>query len=298
MGSAFKLLKETYREWSADKAPRLGAALAYYAVFSIAPLLVIAVGIAALVFGEKAAQGLVAQDLQHTLGKPAAQAIEELLKNNRAPASGTTATIVGLVVLLIGASGVFLQLQDALNTIWKVQAQPGLAIRQLVRDRLVSFLAVLGAGLLVLASLVLNTALAALSRWFNPEEIPGGVVLWQGLNSLVSVAFIALLFAWLYKVLPDVRTAWADVWVGAVVTAVFFAAGNYLLGFYLGRDSTTSPFGAAGALVVILLWVYYSAQIFLFGAEFTRVYARHCGRRPDPKEGAAWCISQASTSSR
>jgi membrane protein len=282
----FQLLKETFSAWDEDKCPRLGAALAYYTIFSIAPLLIIGIGITGFVFGEQAARGEIVGQIESAVGQPAAMAIEEMLKNTHAEGSYTFAAVVGIVLLLFGASGVFIQLQDALNTIWKVAPKPDRGIRGIVRDRLLSFMVVLGTGLLLLVSLVISATLAALSKFLTPAALPGGTYLWQGINGLISFLLITLLFALIYKVLPDVRIAWRDVWVGAIVTALLFTLGKYLIGLYLGRSSTTSAFGAAGSLVVILVWVYYSSQLLLFGAEFTRVYANKMGSPLIPTDNA------------
>jgi membrane protein len=271
------LLGEVFHDWNEDKAPRLGAALAYYSVFSLAPLVVIAIGIAALVFDEQTARGGIVREIEETLGQPAARAIEDLMKHAQKSGQSGLATALGLVVLLFGASGVFIQLQDALNTIWKVTPKAGGGLWTMIRDRLLSFAVVLGTGFLLLVSLVVSAALAALSKFLTSAALPGGIFLWQVVTGLVSLAIITLLFALIYKVLPALRIAWKDVWIGAAVTALLFTGGKFLLGWYLGQGSTASAFGAAGSLVVILIWVYYSAQILLFGAEFTRVYAKRFG---------------------
>ncbi len=268
----WELLKEAYREWQADKVPRLGAALAYYSVFSLAPLVVIAIAVAGLVFGGQAARGGVVREIEATVGHPAAEAIEDMLRHTSATGDCWRATAIGLVVLLFGASGVFIQLQDALNTIWKVDPRADRGYRAMLWDRGLSFLLVLGTGLLLLASLVLSAALSAFEGWLTAAGMPG-IGLWQAVNAFVSFAVIGLLFTMLYKLLPNAVIAWRDAAVGAFVASLLFTLGRQLIGWYLGQAGTTSAFGAAGSLVVILLWVFYSAQIFLFGAEFARVYA-------------------------
>lgn len=270
----WQLVKQAGSAWSEDRAPRMGAALAYYAVFSIAPLLLIAIGIASAVFGEEAASGKIVEEIGHTVGQPAAQAIQEILKHTHESSGSTLPTIVGFAVLLFGASGVFVELQDALNTIWKVEEKPGRPFLNLVRDRLVSFSVVLGTGFLLLVSLILSTALSFLNSLLTPASLPGGVNLWEGIHVLVSFSFITLLFGLIFKLLPETAVSWRDVWIGAVVSALLFTVGKYLLGLYLGFSSTTSAFGAAGSLVLILLWVYYSSQILLFGAEFAYAYSK------------------------
>jgi membrane protein len=286
MKTLFRLLRTTVTEWSEDKAPRLGAALAYYTIFAIAPLLIIAIGIAGLVYGEEAAQGQVAREIQDTLGRPVAEAIQDLIQHTSRSGAGPIATVIGLGTLLFGAAGLFWQLQDALDTVWKVAPRPGRGILGIIRDRSLSFLMVLGIGLLLLASLVVTTALVALSKWVTLPELPGGISLWQALNGIVSVVFITLLFAMIYKVLPDAKIAWGDVWLGSALTAVLFTLGRQLIGWYLGYAGLASAFGAAGSVVVILIWVYYSSQIFLFGAEFTRVYAEFRGSPLEPTSNA------------
>jgi len=282
----WSLLKQAFDDWSEDKAPRLGAALAYYAIFSLAPLLIIVIGIAGLVFGEQAARGELVAELKQTVGEPAASAIEELLKNTQRTGGSSWATIIGFAILVFGATGLFVELQDALNTIWKVTPRPGRPILSMLRSRLLSFILVLGTALLLFALLVVSAALETLNRFVPPHALPGDTYWWQVINGLISFGFSMLLFAMIYKLLPDVHIAWRDVWIGAAVTALLFTAGKYLLGLYLGWSGATSAFGAAGSLVAILLWVYYSAQIFLFGAEFTRAYANQLGSQVRPAKNA------------
>jgi membrane protein len=282
----FRLLRTTFTEWSEDKAPRLGAALAYYTLFALAPLLLIAIAIAGLVYGEEAAQGQVARELKEAVGRPVAEAVEDLIKHTHRSGAGTLATLIGLGTLLFAAAGLFWQVQDALDTVWKVTPKPGRGLWGIVRDRLFSFVMVLGIGLLLLASLALTTFLVAVSRYVPLPELPAGISLWQAVNSLTSVLFLTLLFAMSYKILPDAKIAWADVWAGAALTAVLFTIGKQLIGLYLGYAGLASAFGAAGSVVLILFWVYYSAQIFLFGAEFTRVYAEQRGEPVAPRDNA------------
>ncbi len=285
MKAFFQLLKDTFNEWLEDKAPRLGAALAYYSVFSIGPLLMLAVGAASLVFGAQAAQGEVVDEIGGTVGKPVAQALQQMLVEGHQTGWGAGATIIGIVVLLFGASGVFGALQDALNTVWKVTPKPGRGILGIIQDRFLSLTMVLGTGFLLLVSLVLTATLAALSNTIN-QAFPGAAVLWQIVDQVVAFAVISLLFAMIFRLLPDARIAWSDVWIGAALTAALFTLGKFLLGWYLGQASTVSGFGAAGSLVVILLWVYYSSLILLLGAEFTRVYAQRYGSGIKPTPNA------------
>ncbi|HYF63704.1 MAG TPA: YihY/virulence factor BrkB family protein [Herpetosiphonaceae bacterium] len=288
--NAWGLLKQTGKEWSEDKVPRLGAALAYYTVFAIAPLLIIAIGIAGLAFGAEAVRGQVASQLETLISPEAAEAINEMIKNASKPSSGILATIIGFVTLLFGASGVFGQLKDAMNTIWGVAPRPGRGIMGIIKDRFLSFTMVLGIGFLLLVSLMVSAALSAFQKFVFGDS--AGIVL-QIVNFVVSFGVITLLFAVIYKVLPDVKIAWRDVWIGAAVTALLFTVGKYLIGVYLGRSSTTSTFGAFGSLVVILLWVYYSAQILFFGAEFTQVYANQYGSHVVPDKDAVPVTEEA-----
>lgn len=288
----FDVLKESYSEWSEDQAARLAAALAYYTAFSIAPLLLLIISIAGLVFGREAAQGQVFAQLQGLLGPDAASAIQEGIANSSDPGAGTISVIIGLVTLIWSASNVFSQLQDALNTIWEVKADPDAGILTTVRRRFLSMTMVLGIGFLLLVSLMVSAGVAAVGAFFS-GVLPGGAVVWQALNFLLSFGVVALLFAAIYKVLPDVTISWSDVWIGAAVTALLFTVGKLLIGLYLGHASVGSTFGAAGSLLVFLVWVYYSSQILFFGAEFTQVYARRYGSRIVPAEGAVPLTAEA-----
>jgi membrane protein len=278
--SAGSLLAEAFGDWQKDNAPRLGAALAYYTLFSLAPLLIIAIAVAGLAFGRQAAQGHLFTELQSLLGAAGAEAAEQMIENSRKPESGILATVTALVTLLLGASGAFGELKGALNIVWNVPAptQPGGLVR-LIRERLASFAMVLGVGFLLLVSLVFSAAISAadgaLVRW-----LPGMGVAAQALNLGTSVVAITVLFALLFKFLPDTPIAWADVWVGAALTSLLFTGGKYLIGLYLGRGTVASAYGAAGSVVVLVAWIYYAAQIFLFGAELTQAYARR--RRATP----------------
>ncbi len=283
----WQMLKEAGSAWIDDKALRMGAALAYYSVFSMAPILLITIAIAGLVFGEQAARGEVLGQVRGVVGAQTANAVEDILMHAGRDGGGGWATAIGFLVLFFGASGVFVELQDSLNTIWKVMPRPGRPIREIVRERLLSFTVILGTGFLLLVSLVISAALVALGGIFKPvANLPGGAALWQALNFIISLGIITLLFAMIYKVLPDAEIAWRDVWVGAVITALLFTGGKYLIGLYLGHSSLTSAFGAAGSVILVLSWVYYSSLILLFGAEFTRVFARHSGSPLRPARNA------------
>ncbi|MBL1175739.1 YihY/virulence factor BrkB family protein [Pantanalinema sp. GBBB05] len=282
----FALLKETFNEWNEDKASLWAAALAYYTVFSLAPLLLIAIAIAGAVFGEEAARGEIIGQIQGLVGRDGAEVIQTMIQNTQKPNSGgTVATIFGIGALFFGASGVFGQLQDALNAIWEVKPKPGLAVKSFIQSRFLSFAMVLVLGFLLLVSLVLSAALAAISNFFG-SLIPGYMVLGQLLNFAISFGFITLLFAAIYKFLPDVQARWKDLWVGAAFTALLFNVGKFLIGLYLGNSGVNSTYGAAGSLVIILIWVFYSAQIILFGAEFTQVYAKYYGAKIEPSHHA------------
>ncbi|HLW66200.1 MAG TPA: YihY/virulence factor BrkB family protein [Gemmataceae bacterium] len=265
------LLRQAASDWSEDKIARMGAALAYYTIFSLAPLLVIATGIASMLFGEKAARGELANQIRGIVNAQAADTIEGMLTQAH-QSNGTLAAVLGIVLSLTGASTVFMELQGALNTIWRVVPPPGRAWRQMLRERALSFGLIIFTGLLLLVSLVFSTALAAIQR-FLPASLPGGTWLWQMGHLLVSCVVFTLLFALVFKVLPETPIAWRDVWTGAIITSLLFLVGRYLIGLYLGRSTATSAFGAAGSLAAILVWVYYCAQIILFGAVLTRVYS-------------------------
>lgn len=279
------LLKETFSEWNADKASRLAAALAYYTIFSLAPLLIIAIAIAGAVFGEEAARGEIVGQIQGLVGREGAQFIETAIENANKPREGRIASLIGVAILLFGASGLFAQLQDALNTIWEVQPKPGRGLFGILRARFLSFAMVLGVGFLLLVSLIVSAALTAAISYFG-HLLPGVDFLWQLVNFILSFAVPTVLFGLIYKVLPDVKIAWSDVWIGAAITSLLFSIGRYALGTYLGNSGFSSTYGAAGSVVIILVWVYYAAQILFFGAEFTQVYARRYGSKIVPDKNA------------
>lgn len=268
-------LRQTITTWFDDKAPRMGAALAYYSTFSMAPLLILVIWIAGLVFGEEAARGEVFAQLNSTLGPRAAAAVEQMVQASHDDPQGIWATIVGVGLLLMGATGAFLELQDALNTIWRVEPKRTAGWLQIIRNRFISLAMVVGCGFLLLVSHVVSTALAALHAWVASTRLPGGAALWQVVHISVSVFVITGLFAMIFKLLPDARLRWRDMWLGAFLTALLFTFGKFLIGLYLAHGSVASSFGAAGTLAVWLVWVYYSSLLVLFGAEFTRVYANH-----------------------
>ncbi len=281
------LLRDAFYAWMDDKAPAMGAALAYYTVFALAPLLIIVIAIAGLVFGQEAAQGHILSQVSGLIGEEGGRAVQAMLESARQPGPGIVAGGIGLILLIIASTGVFVQLQESLDTIWRVVAKPGRGILGILRDRLLSFLMVIVAGFLLLVSLVLSAALAALGKFFS-YLLPVPEAVLQGVNFLVSFAVITLLFAMIYKILPDAKISWSDVWIGAAVTSLLFSLGKFMIGLYLGKSSVGSAYGAAGSLVIILVWVYYSAQILLYGAEFTSVYAIKYGSRIVPTENAVF----------
>jgi membrane protein len=271
------VLMESASAWMEDNALRLSASLAFYSVFSLAPVLVIAVSIGALLFSEQTVRDQISAQLEALAGPRAADALEALLVTTAAQKrTGTFATIIGIVVMLFGASGVFGELKDALNTIWGVVIKPGRTLLRLIHDRFLSFSMVLSVGFLLLVSLLLNAILTALSKYIN-WMLPLPALAWQTLDFVGSFGVITVLFAMIFKILPNVRLGWHDVWIGAAVTSLLFVLGKFLIGFYLGASSITSAYGAAASVIIVLLWVYYSACILFFGAEFTKIYASKFG---------------------
>lgn len=272
----FSLLKAAFDEFNEDKAPRLAAALSYYTIFSLAPLLIVVIAIAGLVFGQDAVQGRLDEQIQGLVGAQGGEMIQEMVQNAQRPNESLVATIIGIVTLLFGATGVFVQLKGALNTVWDVEPPKTGGILATLKAQLLSFTMVLGIGFLLLVSLVISAVISALSNFINGLFGNTEFVL-QVINFVISFGFITLLFALIYQILPDLDIEWRDVTIGAAFTALLFTIGKTLIGLYLGNSGVTSTYGAAGSLVVILLWVFYSAQLLLFGAEFTQVYARRYG---------------------
>lgn len=288
LSQQWQMIKAAVDAWVDDYAPSMGAALSYYTLFSLAPLLIIVIAVAGMVFGQEAAQGEIVAQLRGIMGEEGAVAVEGMLKAAREPAKSTVATIVGIALLLLGATAVFGELQSALDRIWRVPAPKAESdIWHLLRTRLLSFGLVLGLGFLLVVSLVVSAVLAALGKWWG-GWFEGWDVVLEILNFAVSFGIFTLLFAMIYKIMPRAMIPWRDVWTGAAVTALLFTIGKVLIGLYLGKSSLASGFGAAGSLVMLLAWVYYSAQIFLFGAEYTWVYAnRHGSRVQQPVPGDA-----------
>lgn len=284
--TAVRLIKETIAEANQDNIPLFAAALAYYTVFSLAPVLVIAIAIVGVVFGEEAARGEIGRQMQGLLGVQGAEFVQSMIQNaNRPGSGGLLATIVSTGILLFGASGVFGQLQTALNTIWEVKPKPGRAVKSFFQSRFLSFAMVLVIGFLLLVSLVLSAVLSGISAYFR-VAFPELLILGQLLNFALSFTVVTTLFAAIYKFLPDVNIPWKNLWVGAGVTALLFNVGKFAIGLYLGNSTVGSTYGAAGSLVVVLIWVFYSAQILLYGAEFTQVYSKYRGQPIQPSKHA------------
>lgn len=285
-GRLWIVLKAALAGWWNDNVPRMGAALAYYTLFSLAPILIVAIAIAGLAFGAEAVRGEIVGQIEGLVGLDGARAVQAMLEGAAKPSSSIPATIIGVVTFFLVATGAFLELQADLDAIWRVKPKSGgNFLRILVVQRLISFGLVVGLAFLLLTSLVVSAALAAANDYMG-NAFPGVAVLWEAINVVVSLGVITVLFAMIYKVLPDVKLVWSDVWVGALVTAGLFTIGKSLIGLYLGTSSLASTYGAAGSVIVILVWVYYSAQIILLGAEFTREYVRQFSRRPPPEDFA------------
>jgi len=279
IANSFSLLKQTFSEWLEDKAPQLGAALAYYTVFSLAPLVLLLVAIIGFLFHNDPAGAWrkMSEQMSYFLDKSAIDVVANIAQTASQPNKGMLATVIGILLALFGASGVFGQLQNALNTIWGVKAKPGAGIAGFIRSRFLSFAMVAGVCFLLLVSLVFESLLEGFSHYIQ-AIFPGGIVIALVVYSIFDLAVVVLLFALIFKFLPDVKIQWRDVWIGAIMTAIFFAIGKWALGLYLGSGAAASAYGAASSLITLLLWIYYSSQILLFGAEFTQVYAARAGR--------------------
>jgi membrane protein len=285
--NSFGLLKQTFSEWLEDKAPQLGAALAYYTVFSLAPLVLVLLAIVGVIFRNDpgGAWNKITEQMSYFLDKSAVDVVQNIAQKAAQPNKSALATIIGVLLALFGASGVFGQLQDALNTIWGVKAKPGAGIGGFLRSRFLSFAMVGGVCFLLLVSLTLESVLKGFSHYVQ-SVLPGGMVIALAVYWIFDLGVVILLFAIIFKYLPDAKIEWRDVWIGALLTAIFFAIGKWALGLYLGSGSAASAYGAASSLITLLLWVYYSSQILLFGAEFTQVYAQHAGRSIQPGKHA------------
>ena len=280
------LVRDAFFQWIDDNPFQMGAALAYYTLFSIAPLLLIAIPLAGSLFGREASQGQIIGAIHALVGLQSAGAILAVIESaGQTPDPGFFTTAAGMILLLLGAAGVIGQLQDSLNAIWRVASKTGRGIVGFVQDRLVSYSMVLGVGFLLVVSLVVSAVLTAVSGIVG-SYLPIDAAMAHLLDLLVSFAFITLLFAVIYKFVPDVRIAWRDVWIGAATASLLFSGGKFLIGFYLGHSTVTSIYGAAGSLVTLLLWVYYSSLMFFFGAELTQVYATRYGSKVSAAENA------------
>ncbi len=296
MKNIWILIKAAGSSWLDDYAQSMGAALAYYTMFSIAPLLLIVISVAGLVFGVDAARGEIMGQLEGLMGRQGAEAVQGLLQSVSKPSEGITATLIGGVLLLVGATTVFAELQDALDRIWRAPKRQHSGVWNLLRARLLSFGMILGIGFLLMVSLVASAALAGMGKLFGPM-FANWELLGQVINALIGLVFAIIMFAMIYKIMPRAKVAWSDVWIGATVTAVLFTVGKFLIGLYIGKSGVTSGFGAAGSLVVVLVWIYYSAQIFLMGAEFTWAYALTFGsRKEEPMPAAAPAVPTQATS--
>lgn len=286
------MLKQTGMEWIEDKAPQLGAALAYYTVFSLAPLVLLLLAVIGFIFRSDpaGAWSRMSEQMSYFLDKSAMDVLQGIAAKAAEPGKGALATTIGIALALFGASGVFGQLQDALNTIWGVKAKPGIGIWGFLRARFISFAMVGGVCFLLLVSLVVESLLKGFSHYVQ-AHLPGGLAIAVSVYLLFDFAVVVMLFAMIFKVLPDAKIQWRDVWVGSVMTAIFFLIGKWALGLYLGSGTAASAYGAASSLITLLLWIYYSSQILLFGAEFTQVYANRNGARITPDDYAV-CIEQ------
>jgi membrane protein len=287
IANSFSLLRQTFSEWLDDQAPQLGAALAYYTVFSLAPRILLLLAIIGFLFRNDPAGAWrkMTEQMSYFLDKSAIDVVANIAQTASHPNKGTMATIIGILLALLGASGVFGQLQNALNTIWGVKAKPGAGIAGFIRSRFLSFAMVAGVCFLLLVSLVFESLLKGFSHYIQ-AMFPGGIVIALVVYFIFDLAVVVLLFASIFKFLPDVRIQWRDVWIGALMTAILFAIGKWALGLYLGSGAASSAYGAASSLITLLLWIYYSSQILLFGAEFTQVYAARAGRALVPAEYA------------
>jgi membrane protein len=291
----YGLVREIVSVWIDGNASSNGAAVAYYTIFAIAPIFIFALALAGFVFGPKAAQRELFGQLSSLVGSAGGEAIQATVAAADRPRASVLATAFALITLFVGAGSVFVQLQSSLNAIWNVRPKPGSGLRHFIKNRLVSFAMLLGIGFLLLVSLVISAALAAAGK-FMSQVMPAEEMIWHVADFAVSLCLVTVLFAMIFKILPDARIAWRDVWIGAVITALLFGLGKLLLGFYLGRSTFASAYGAAGSLVVLLIWVYYSVQILLFGAAVARVWANRYGSHVKPVPGAQF-VSKPPTSS-
>jgi membrane protein len=292
MHAAFRILKDTFNGFLDDHALKYSASLSYYTFFSLAPLLLLMISLAGVFFGRDAIQGQVFGEINGLIGNDAAVQIQDIIKNMELSGETNLALIIGAITLVIGATSVFSEIQDSINMIWKVKAKPKRGWLKIIKDRLLSSSLIVGLGFLLIVSLIVNGALVALSDWLKNYFPDVTVIIFQIGNLLVSFIVITTLFGVIFKVLPDAKIAWKDVRAGAFFTACLFMLGRYLIGLYINYSGTASAYGAAGSLIVILVWVYYTAAILYFGAEFTRVYAEYIGARIEPADYAVYVEQQ------
>jgi membrane protein len=282
----WKFIERVFDQWIEDKCPKLGAALSFYTIFSLSPLLVIAVSIAGFIFGEAAARGEIVYQIQDLVGKEGAMIVQTALKNSQYSADGLTALVISAVTLLIGSTVVFVELQDSLNMIWKVKRKPGRSflkvIKGLFKDRSQSFAIVVATGFLLLSSLLVSALISSLNKFLTDTFLSLPLYFFDVADILVSLLVIFIMFMMIFRILPDVDIKWKDVWLGSLVTAALFVLGKFLIGLYIGQSTLSSTYGAAGSLVIFLLWIYYSSQILFLGAEFIKVYIESGGGEIKP----------------
>jgi len=282
----FGWFKDAGIRWVDDHAAQLGAALAYYAIFAVGPLLLIAISVAGLVFGHDAAQNQLVHSLRDYIGQSGAEVIQQIVLSSARPATGVLGSILGIALLLFGATGLFGQLDDALNLIWRVPPSKEAGWKVYLRQRFFSLTMVLGAGFLLLISLVVSTVLTVAGKFFS-QRLPGGRILWEGVNFIVQLMVVSGIFSLIFKLLPrDIKVTWRDVIPGALITGVLFTVGKFLLGLYIEKGQVGSAYGAAGSLIGVLVWIYYASQILFFGAELTQVYSERFGSRAPGRENA------------
>lgn len=281
----FSLLTESFSEWQQDKASVWGASLSYYTLFSLSPLLLIIISLAGLLFGRQAVEGSIVSQLRGLLGAPGAAVLQETIRSAQKPSTSIFTTVIGIIILLIGASGVFGQLKEALNAIFNVTKKSSRGIKGLVLEKILTFSMVAVIGFLLIISLVASAVIAGINAYFN-AVFPFPEFILEIINFIVSFGLITLLFACIYKVLPDIKIPWKYIWIGSAVTSLLFTIGKTLIGLYLGLGSVGSSYGAAASVIIILVWVYYAAMIFFYGAEITQVYARRHGAVLLPKKGS------------
>ncbi len=286
----WEFLRETYKKWSKDNAVTLGAALAFYTTFSMAPLLIIIIAIFGFILGESTIQAEIIKRVQEVIGEQGASAVGSLIQAAYRPGSSFWATIIGVAVIVIGSTSALVMLKRALNIIWGAEPNPDAPIWNMVKERLLSFCMILLIGMVLILSLLLSVALSVATRFFN-HVLPMPPFFIQVADVVISGLLITLLFALVYKVLPDVEIAWTDVWIGSAITAILFTLGKFLFGLYLSHSSIRSAYGAASSLAIILMWVYYSAQVFFIGAEITQVYANRYGSHVRPR----WCLATSNS---